>query len=168
MADDGGLRPLFRQRLPDLHWQSIESWMTGSGTPDSNACGDGVEFWAEFKRATANAVPVNVFQVGWHERRRRAGGRTFIVVRLLSEAGPRRGEARDDLFVFRGSDVRAVFLGGLRGADSLYHGEGGPSRWSWEKVRLALLRSPLAPLPRGFGTSPVEHPRRGRRGPLLP
>ena len=30
---DGGLRALFRQHLPEVDWQSIETPMTGGGVP---------------------------------------------------------------------------------------------------------------------------------------
>lgn len=129
---------MFRKHLPDVHWTSIESPVTGAGIPDSNGCADGVEFWVEHKRATALAVGLSKFQVAWHLRRRRAGGRTFIAVRLLASAGPRKGGPRDELFLYSGSDCKLVFDQGLR-VHPLLHCTGGPGRWDWVRIRSILI-----------------------------
>ena len=138
MDKDGGLKVIFRAHLPEFHWQAIESALTGAGTPDTNYCHSGVEGWIEYKRAEANRVVIDKFQVAWHERRLRAGGRVFLAVRLLASAGPRRGEARDELFLYRGSDTRRVFLEGLR-IEPLVHSAGGPARWNWMNIQNTLL-----------------------------
>lgn len=141
MDKDGGLKGVFRSKLTDIHWQAIESPITGAGTPDMNGCAEDTgEFWVENKRCDANAVPIDSFQVGWHERRIRMGGRTFLAVRLLATAGPRKGGARDELYLYRGEDIRLVFLNGLRGALPMYSGVGGPSKWDWKKVRQILRK----------------------------
>lgn len=140
MTKDGDLRSIFRSRMPDIHWQPIESPVTASGIPDVNGCHEDTgEFWIEYKRCSANAVGIDKFQVAWHERRCRSGGRTFLAVRLIATEGPRR-ETRDELWVFHGTAIRRVFLGGLRGAHALYRGVGGPARWDWAAVR-QILRS---------------------------
>ena len=96
---DGDLRSLFRKHLPEFHWVSIESWVTGAGIPDANYCCSGVEGWIEFKKTTAIAVRFKPGQIAWHEQRGRAGGRTFIAVRRLTRKV-------DDLSLYPGETAR--------------------------------------------------------------
>lgn len=131
MTKDGGLRELFRQHLPDIHWVSIESPLTGAGIPDVNGC-LGREFWIEFKQCSANAVRIDKFQVAWNERRHRAGGLTFLAVRQ-----------KERLYLFRGQDIRAIFLYGLRGADPLLVTSDGVSTWDWPAVKRLLTGRPV-------------------------
>jgi hypothetical protein len=138
MNKDGDLRNMFRSKLTEFHWVSIESTLTGAGIPDANYCYNGYEGWVEFKRASATAVAIDKLQVAYHERRARVGGHTFLAVRLFSEAGPRRGAARDELFIYRGTDIRQVFLNGLR-ITPIHHSLGGPSRWNWSEIKNILI-----------------------------
>lgn len=98
----------------------------------------GIEGWIELKRAEANAVDITPEQVGWAERRLRAGGRVFLAVRQQSTAGPRKGPARDVLWLFRGSATRLVKEHGLAGATPLGQWVGGPAAWQWTVVEKYL------------------------------
>lgn len=125
------------------HWQSVESPLTGGGTPDANYCADGREGWVEFKKTTSWSVGLDPDQVGWLTRRSRAGGRVFVAVRRVAAEGPRRGDSADELWLLRGSFAREIKVSGLRGVPSralLGCWPGGPARWPWARIR-DLLRS---------------------------
>lgn len=128
---DGKLRQIFREELPQFHWQSIESGMTGAGIPDSNFCCRGVEGWVEFKRTEGWAVNLSPFQVGWHLRRGRAGGRTFVAVR----------RKKTQLWLVRGSLARTLAEKGLRDFPAPSW-DGGRAGWPWPEVA-RLLTGPL-------------------------
>lgn len=139
---DGGLRQLFRDHLPGVHWQSVETGGTGRGIPDSNGCCDGVEFWVEFKQTDGWSVTLRPEQIGWIERRTRHGGRVWIAVRRRHAGGVRRGTSVDELYLLPGRLARAARLNGLRsdalGPHLLGPMTGGPSRWNWDAVAEAL------------------------------
>ena len=126
---DGDLRGLFRKNLPAVHWLSVETGSTEAGVPDMNGCFGGKEFWLEMKKCTSNRVGVSPAQVGWHLRRHRAGGISYIAVRRS------RG---DTLFLIPGIHVLALKEGGLGAARILGSWEGGPSRWDWLEVLYLL------------------------------
>lgn len=129
MARDGGLRQLFAKRIKRAHWAPIESWGTGIGIPDANCCLDGIEFWVEFKKATANKVNISPGQVAWHERRARAGGRTFIAIR--------RQRDDDELYIYRGLKVRELLDNGLAlRTNTMWIG--GPANWDWSEIEEIL------------------------------
>lgn len=137
---DGNLRSLFQKHLPDIHWQPIETWSTGQGVPDVNGCCGGREFWIENKATGGWTIHFEPGQVAWAERRVRAGGRTFVAVRRQANAGPRRGQAVDELWLFNGESARALALNGLKaGPRPLVQTSGGPARWDWPKIRQLLL-----------------------------
>lgn len=133
MSRDGGLRPLFVERIKGAHFQPIETWSTGQGVPDVNVCLAGTETWIEFKTTATNAVRISTEQVGWIERRLRAGGRCLMIVRWRCVAGLRR-VARDELLVYAGADVRALMLDGISAATPLARWDGGPRAWDWDAV----------------------------------
>jgi len=133
MARDGGLRPLFAERIKTAHWQSIETWSTGQGVPDTNVCLNGLETWIEFKSTATNAVRISTEQIGWIERRIRVGGRVLVIVRWQCLAGLRR-QARDELLIFAGFNVRALAVGGISAAVPLDRWEGGPRAWDWDAI----------------------------------
>lgn len=141
MSTDGNLGSIFQKHLPKVHWQRIET-LIGRGTPDLNGCLDGKEFWIENKSTSGWAVKFEDGQVAWHERRCRAGGRTFVAVRRQANVGPRRGDACDELWLFRGQEARRVCAEGLKGKQSIpvcgiWHG--GPAKWDWDWIRKVLL-----------------------------
>lgn len=130
---DGGLSQLYLKHLPQFHWQS--TWSLGGGAPDMNGCLDGQEFWIENKLTSGWAVKFEFGQVAWHERRVRAGGRTFIAVRRQTVAGPRRGDAVDEFWLFRGQEARQLEVDGLKGKQPLLGvWSGGPARWAWDHL----------------------------------
>ena len=141
MIDDG-LRSIFHKHLPDGTWQAIETGGTGRGIPDSNFCfPPGVEGWVEFKKTdTYRVSSVKPEQVGWIERRIRAGGRVFVGVRRRCQAGPRK-PAMDELWLWRGEAIRAIRDQPMSEIDRdllLLWQAGGPSSWSWASIRTIL------------------------------
>lgn len=146
---DGGLCQSFQKHLPDFHIQRVETGGTGKGIPDMNYCHKdidslatyGIEGWVEAKITSTNAVGMRSEQVGWIERRCRAGGRVFIAVRFKHEGGLRKGAKIDAIYLYHGRDVRSLYDLGLAGAHPVVTGPGGPARWPWEKIRLALLQN---------------------------
>lgn len=128
---DGGLSKIFREHLLRFHWQRIESGLTGGGIPDTNYCVNGIEGWIEWKKTNSNKVTMRPDQVGWHLRRYRAGGRTFIAVRLQHSGGPRRGVPVDSLYLYAGRDARLLAMDGLR---SKPLGSWSRGAWDWSEI----------------------------------
>jgi len=151
MRTDGDLRKLFREHLPKIHWQSVETGGTGRGIPDSNGCGlttdannsvVGIEFWIEFKVTAAWAVALRPEQVGWLTQRARHGGRVFVAVRRTSKGGPRSGPPSDELWLLDGQYARDIKQDGLRklpAGSLLSRSTGGPAQWDWQKIETAIL-----------------------------
>jgi hypothetical protein len=140
---DGHLRSLFQQAIPQFHWQSVETWSTGQGVPDCNFCGLGKEGWIEFKLTAAWRVTISPEQVGWAERRMRAGGKVFVAVRRKNLGGPKLGKPVDELWLFDAQAARVLIRSGLPDVPfnfRLGKWSGGPSGWDWLKVREILLR----------------------------
>lgn len=139
---DGELRAIFRRRLPDFQWTSIESAATGSGIPDCEYCAPmGAQGWVEMKGTNGWSVEVRPCQVAWLTRRARMGGRAFVAVRRRTLAGPRRGPAADELWLVNAHAsprLRAGDLKALTGGDIAYVGWGGPTKWNWNTVGLIL------------------------------
>lgn len=133
MAIDGGLRPLFKKRLPRFFWLSVETPISGGGVPDHHWCFEGIAGWNEYKKANGWKIKFRLEQPAWHEAYARHGGRSFVIVR-------RTVRTLDDLYVFRGTSARALAEGGILAADALLHQEGGPARWDWDAIRAVLLR----------------------------
>lgn len=137
---DGGLRPMLRQRLPRIHWTTVESGAIAPGTPDVNGCRLGIEFWIECKWTAGWAVTLRPEQVGWLTRRARAGGRVYVLVRRKP---PRGGE--DQLWLLPGAEAALLKAEGLRGSvEPLGLWSGGPARWDWAELEALLLTSPAA------------------------
>lgn len=139
---DGGLRSIFRDRLRrGIHWQSIETGLTGRGIPDSNFCGPDVgEGWVEFKLTDAWSVGLDPEQVGWLKKRILCGGRTFVAVRRRHGGGPRKGDPVDELWLCSGRWAGELRREGLRHPDVRWLGvwSGGPAAWNWDEVRSCL------------------------------
>jgi len=146
VANDGGLRPIFREHLRHMDWTSIETGGTGRGVADSNFCSNGTEGWVEFKQTEGYAVTLRPEQIAWISRRVRHGGRVLIAVRRWHDGGPRRGSPCDELWLLPGSVAALARAAGLRGVASSALGvwEGGPSRWDWGQIGQALLGSSVA------------------------
>lgn len=132
---DGELHKFFLRNLVYVHWQRIETGSTGRGIPDMNGCAAGQEIWIENKKADHWAVEIRPEQVGWIERRVRAGGRVFIAVR----------RARTELWLLAPSAARVLATPrkGLRDLSPnqvLGRWEGGPALWDWRAVQGLLFR----------------------------
>jgi hypothetical protein len=135
---DGGLRKIFRNHLPIIHWCSIETSASEPGVPDMNGCINGIEFWIENKTTSGFTVALRPEQIGWMLRRTRCGGRSFIAVRRHCEAGPRR-KAADELWLFSGASAERLQHFGLKGVVPLGIWEAGPARWHWDRINHLLM-----------------------------
>jgi hypothetical protein len=81
-------------------------------------------------------VSISPEQVGWHMRRYRAGGLTFVAVRQLKKDV-------DALWLFKGSDIEELRDSGLRGeVIPIVKSIGGPAKWNWPAIGSALLTRP--------------------------
>lgn len=152
MSTDGSLRQLYRKHLPMIDWQPVETWSTGRGVPDVNFCVNGIEGWIENKITSGWKVKVRPEQVGWAERRTRAGGRVFIAVRA-------KGPERDELWLLRAGAARLLVEGArltaLPSEAVLGRWLGGPARWDWNAFAAAIQR----PLERPAGPAgPIGRP----------
>jgi len=139
MAQDDGLRRLFRQNLPMVHWISVETGVTDPGVPDLNGCAQNVEFWIECKATKGWAVTLRPEQIGWLDRRTRAGGRTFVAVRRHCDPRVRTTKEADEIWLYPGHLARRLKLLGLRNNPPLAHFTGGPANWDWERLGIILL-----------------------------
>jgi hypothetical protein len=140
---DGQLRSIFQQYIPQFHWQSVETWSTGQGVPDCNFCGFAKEGWIEFKFTAAWSVVFRAEQVGWIERRLRAGGNVFIAVRRKHLGGIKKGKPEDQLWLFSGDAARFLIKDSIRIVPTKFllgNWSGGPGNWDWLEVRKKLLR----------------------------
>lgn len=138
MMDDG-LRTLFHDNLPFVHWVAIESGLTGRGIPDSNGGYNGADFWVEYKWTEGWNCPLRPEQVAWLFRRARQGCRAFIATRRHCTAGPKR-PAADELWIHHGLYARELKAGGLRAVPPLMCAAGGPRNWPWDEVIRVLTK----------------------------
>jgi hypothetical protein len=139
---DNGLRPLIRKHLRQgIWWTTIETGLVTQGVPDLNFISDGAcEGWVECKATKAWSVKFRPLQIGWHERRRRMGGRTWIAIRRQTTGGARMGDTVDELYLVPGRHAAKLADGGLRECpDVLFMGDGGPEHWRWTDVRRHFL-----------------------------
>lgn len=144
MSDDGGLRPLFRQKLKSgFHWQSVETGLVGPGTPDSNFGARGVERWIEYKQTSGWKPGIRTEQSGWHLHRRMVGGVSFIAIRRWHDGGPRKGDAVDELWLCQGHHLATINRTNMLDSSILWLGKwsGGPPRWPWDIIA-DILTSP--------------------------
>ncbi len=136
---DDGLRAEIVKHLPILRgsavlWVSVESSSTASGIPDLYGCWRGRHVWVECKSTSGWKPVINEFQVGFQVRLARAGGVGFVATRRRHGGGPRLGAPVDELWVHAGEGAGLLRGGGLRAAEPVLQGEGGVTRWDWEKV----------------------------------
>lgn len=137
-ASDGGLWPLVKAGLPQWDWQRIETGGTGRGIPDLNGCLMGNEIWVELKAADGWKPHIRPEQIGWAERRARAGGRVFLAVRRICDAGVRR-ERADELWIYGADGFRAVSERGLKSLTPRLLCTGGSRNWDWAAVNELFL-----------------------------
>jgi hypothetical protein len=151
LSIDGGLRSLFRERIPEAHWQSIETGGTGRGVPDSNYCipyhdprsgRGGREGWIEYKECSSAKIGLRPEQIAWISRRTRSGGRVMIAVRYRHEGGTRKGDPADELWMLEGGGVIDIAQRGLT-KDAVWvllRTLGGPQGWDWGRVVSLMQR----------------------------
>ena len=140
---DNNLRPEIRSHnRVGMWWTTIETGLVTQGVPDLNYIADGgIEGWVECKATDGWAVKFQPMQVGWHERRYRMGGRTWIAIRRQSRGGPRSGPAVDELYMVPGAFVIELRDEGVNCGRARFLGAGGPGAWDWDEFRrLALGR----------------------------
>lgn len=130
---DGGLWPLLKVWLSQWDWQRIETGGTGRGIPDCNGCCAGNDIWVELKGTSGWSPVIRPEQVAWAERRARNGGRVFLAVRRICEAGPRR-ESADELWLYRSEGFRSVSIMGLKPNPPALLLTGGSRNWDWAQV----------------------------------
>ena len=131
---DGGLRSLFHKHLPGV-WTAIETGETSRGVADSNFLfKGGIEGWVEYKQTQTNKIKRTTswpFQIGWHMRRARYGGRSVIAVR----------QQDDTLWIIPGRAARDLDELGLDGMQANYILPvfyGGPKNWDWKLITKVL------------------------------
>lgn len=136
---DGGLRALFHKHLKKFgaHCQAIET-STGLGVPDSNICLNGVEFWIEHKKCSANAVRLSIEQSAWITQRVRCGGKVFIAVRKKRNTS-KRLTAIDELWLIPGVQAMGLREQGLKATMPLAIWQGGPANWPWDEIKRILI-----------------------------
>jgi len=146
-SPDDGLRALFRKHLRSgFIWTTVETGAVTQGVADSNYLSDtGLEGWIEYKATRAFAVKFRPLQIGWHLRRHRYGGTTWIAVRRrpgdnVTEQGHAslHGDRIDELYLFQGADIESVAEHGCRSNRVVLRCEGGPARWQWQAVQRLL------------------------------
>jgi Holliday junction resolvase len=70
-----------RDNLPKVHWQRIETGLTGAGVPDVNGCLDGKEVWVELKRVKGRQIGLRPMQIAWLATRTKYGGRCYVLAK---------------------------------------------------------------------------------------
>ena len=82
MALEKDLWLLLKNNLTDIHFQRIETGLTGSGVPDVNGCAKGKEFWIELKEIhRGKSLTLRPMQVAWMAKRSAVGGQVFVLAR---------------------------------------------------------------------------------------
>jgi|TARA_B100001059_G_scaffold235860_1_gene283364 penicillin-binding protein-related factor A (putative recombinase) len=82
MARERDLWLLLKNNLTDIHFQRIETGLTGSGVPDVNGCAKGKEFWIELKEIhRGKSLTLRPMQVAWMAKRSAVGGQVFVLAR---------------------------------------------------------------------------------------
>ena len=82
MAKEKDLWLLLKNNLTDIHFQRIETGLTGSGVPDVNGCAKGKECWIELKEIhRGKSLTLRPMQVAWMAKRSAVGGQVFVLAR---------------------------------------------------------------------------------------
>jgi Holliday junction resolvase len=127
VSTDGGLRKMFRKRLPGVHWTTIETGIVERGVPDMHGTWKGKSFWIENKRARGLEISLRPSQIGWLLRNARSGGTAFIAVR--------KGKT---LWLLYGGYARTLARKGLRKVPRAALAGCWPAPWPWPAI-LAIL-----------------------------
>ncbi len=119
---DGGLRPMFKTKLPHYFFIAVENPISGGGVPDHHWCCRGISGWNEYKVVSGLVISFRPEQIGWHKKYARYGGRSFIIIRKVNK------KAGDELWIYRGADADKHMM---KFEEPLLKFEGGPARWDW-------------------------------------
>lgn len=95
------------KHLP-VHWQRVETAMTGAGVPDLNMCYKGIEMWVELKVTATTRPEIRPLQCSWHLKRHRAGGRSLFLIQHVHDGGPRKGDPVNEIVVVQGQHAREL------------------------------------------------------------
>ena len=68
------------------HFTRIES-ATIRGIPDVNCLINGFEFWLELKSKQSKNLGLSNFQINWHIKHQKCGGKVFILLPSIKERG---------------------------------------------------------------------------------
>lgn len=116
---------LLKKLHPNADWQRIEP-VSGSGVADSNACYKGVEVWVELKEVflpkrdtTLVKVKFQPGQIPWLLRRRKCGGRSFVMLRVVGLDG------KAQFMLFPGECAKALAEGMTTSSLKIFHGARG-------------------------------------------
>ena len=139
MKSDGELRQFYRKYLPQVSWSSIESGGSEPGIPDSCGVLDGVTFFVENKLTAGFTVDIRTPQRGWMLRHTRQGGVGYVAIRRIAAAGPRRGAASDELWIYEGATIANLADAGMTEVGLLGRWDGGPRSWPWPDVLAIFL-----------------------------
>ena len=77
---------LLKQLPKTFYFQRIES-NTGNGIPDVYCMYEGRSFWLELKADDSKNRGLSKWQINWHIKYKRAGGKVFILNRPLLDKG---------------------------------------------------------------------------------
>jgi len=141
---DGDLRTLFRNKIKEWQWTSIETAGTATGVPDSEFCTpQGIQGWIEFKVTHGFSVNLSPLQVAWLDRRCRYGGNAWIAVRRLPTA--KMYVDVDELWLMSGSHAANLKAFGLKGIpeDQRKFWCDGPGNWDWGEIAKRLALTPI-------------------------
>jgi hypothetical protein len=123
---------MFRKKLPAWFWVAIETPISGGGVPDHYWCHNGRDGWNEYKVTSGYSIRFRPEQVGWHARLKRAGGRSFIIVRRLNKQ-------TDELWIYKGASAEMLALHGMSKVTCVDKQSGGPAQWDWIAIGATLL-----------------------------
>jgi hypothetical protein len=134
---DGNLRSIFRDKLKEgFHWQSVETGLTGPGTPDANFGARGVERWIEMKQTSGFKPHIRREQISWHLHRTAVDGVTFVAIRRWHNGGPRKGPPIDELWLCHGHYLATISKYNMTHTEIEWLGVwvGGPNHWDWNRI----------------------------------
>lgn len=135
---------------------TIETGLVTQGVPDFNYIHtNGFEGWCECKATKGMAVEMRPMQIGFHLRRYRYGGTTWIAIRRMTRGGVRSGAPVDELWMVPGQYAAELSEEGLDCGRAIFLGTGGPLAWYWSDVARLLC-------------TPAQVAGPGRRTPKAP
>ena len=92
------LKKQLEKAKKQIHLVRVEN-LIEQGTPDLNCCYEGVEFWLELKADDGRIPRLSKYQIAWHYRRHKAGGKSWILQRTQKD---------ERLKLFEGSGTKDV------------------------------------------------------------